>query len=263
MISSSFKECYEIIWKNGITYSLKKSDLTNEETDVIVNAANTELWLGGGVAGAIRRKGGDVIQKECNNIIKNDGTIEEGEVKKTGIGLFKNKNLKYIFHAVGPVYRNGNYKESEKLKSAFINCFKLADTNNLTSISIPPISSGIFGYPKKECAKIFYMCLEDYVKQYDKEKNRLTQINMTIIDLETYLDFLEVHKKYTIKFQISFSDNIQYINNFEEKTSKKELKENLDEKYNETEKNIKIQETSNPQEENQENDNNGILQNDN
>jgi len=124
---------------------LTKGDITDMDTDAIVNAANTALQLGGGVAGAIRRKGGPKIQEECNKI---GGTHVGGAVMTTG-GKLK---AKYVIHAVGP--RHGEEHEDEKLKDATLNSLILADKNNLKSIAFPAISTGIFGFPKDRCATI-------------------------------------------------------------------------------------------------------------
>jgi len=133
---------------------LLEGDITEMHTEAIVNAANTQLILGGGVAGAIRRKGGPEIQQECNKI---PGTFVGGAVKTTGGNL----KAKYVIHAVGP--RMGEGSEDEKLKNATLNCLKLADENNLRSISFPAISTGIFGFPMQRCAEIMLRTAIDYL----------------------------------------------------------------------------------------------------
>ena len=130
---------------NKTTLELTLGDITNSNTDVIVNAANVSLQLGGGVAGAIRRKGGPKIQEECNKI----GGIHVGEAVMTTGGNLK---AKYVIHAVGPMH--GEEHEDEKLKDATLNSLILADKNRLKSITFPAISAGIFGFPKDRCATI-------------------------------------------------------------------------------------------------------------
>jgi O-acetyl-ADP-ribose deacetylase (regulator of RNase III) len=132
-----------------------ETDITEMETDAIVNAANAQLILGGGVAGAIRSKGGPEIQKQCNNI---GGTFTGGAVI-TDAGNLK---AKYVIHAVGP--RMGEGEEDIKLKNATLNSLKLADENNIKSISFPAISTGIFGYPIDRCAEIMLNTTVDYIK---------------------------------------------------------------------------------------------------
>ncbi|UCG56120.1 MAG: macro domain-containing protein [Phycisphaerales bacterium] len=134
---------------------LVEGDITEMETDAIVNAANTRLSLGGGVAGAIRRKGGPVIQAECNKI---GGTFVGGAVITTAGNL----KAKHVIHAVGP--RMGEGDEDEKLRNATLNSLKVADENNLRSISFPAISAGIFGFPIERCAEIMLKTTIDYLR---------------------------------------------------------------------------------------------------
>lgn len=134
---------------------LVDGDITEMDTDAIVNAANAQLVLGGGVAGAIRRKGGPEIQAECNKI---GGTFVGGAVITTA-GKLK---AKHVIHAVGP--RMGEGDEDRKLKNATLNSLKVADQNNLKSISFSAISAGIFGFPIKQCAKIMIKTAIEYLE---------------------------------------------------------------------------------------------------
>ena len=130
---------------NNTVLELVQGDITDQNTDAIVNAANAALQMGGGVAGAIRRRGGPAIQEECNRL---GGTHVGGAVITTGGNL----PAKYVIHAVGPIY--GDDHEDEKLKDATLGSLKLADKNRLKSIAFPAISTGIFGFPKDRCATI-------------------------------------------------------------------------------------------------------------
>ncbi len=144
------------------TLELVEGDITQMQTDAIVNAANARLIMGGGVAGAIKRKGGPQIQAECNKI---GGTYVGGAVI-TGGG---NLEARYVIHAVGPRMGEGN--EDEKLKNATLNSLKLADDKNITSIAFPAISAGIFGFPIDRCAEIMLHTVIDYLgKQTHLEK---------------------------------------------------------------------------------------------
>ena len=134
---------------------LVEGDITEMDTDAIVNAANAQLVLGGGVAGAIRRKGGPEIQEECNKL---GGTFVGGAVITTG-GRLK---VNYVIHAVGP--RMGEANADQKLKNATLNSLKLADQNKLKTIAFPAISTGIFGFPITKCAKIMLETTIDYLK---------------------------------------------------------------------------------------------------
>jgi O-acetyl-ADP-ribose deacetylase (regulator of RNase III) len=142
---------------------LLEGDITEMQTEAIVNAANAQLILGGGVAGAIRRKGGPRIQEECDKI---GGTFVGGAVKTTGGNL----KARYVIHAVGPQMGEGN--EDEKLKNATVNSLKLADENNIKSISFPAISTGIFGFPIERCAKIMLQTTIDYLTRRGETPRR-------------------------------------------------------------------------------------------
>jgi len=133
---------------------LLDGDITEMNTDAIVNAANSMLILGGGVAGAIRQKGGPAIQQECNKI---GGTFVGGAVITTG-GKLK---AKFVIHAVGPRMGEGN--EDTKLKNAMLNSLKLADKHNIKSIAFPAISAGIFGFPIDRCAEIMLRTTIEYL----------------------------------------------------------------------------------------------------
>ncbi len=139
---------------NNSVLELKDGDITEMQTDAIVNPANEQLILGGGVAGAIRTKGGPEIQAECDKI---GGTFVGGAVITTAGNL----KTKHVIHAVGPHMGEGN--ENEKLKNATLNSLKLADENNLKSISFPAISAGIFGFPIESCAEIMLKTTLEYL----------------------------------------------------------------------------------------------------
>jgi len=139
----------------GRTLELVEGDITEMDTDAIVNAANAQLILGGGVAGAIRRKGGPHIQEECDRM---GGTCVGGAVITTG-GKLK---ARYVIHAVGPQMGEGD--EDEKLRNATLNSLKVADEHGLTSIAFPAISTGIFGFPIQRCAEIMLATTVEYLR---------------------------------------------------------------------------------------------------
>ena len=157
-------------------------DLTEERVDAIVNAANEYLAHGGGVAGAIARKGGYSIQKESNEYISKNGVISVGGVAVTGAGSLP---CRYVIHAVGPVYRNHWNNETSKLQQAIWNSLEKATAMKLHSISIPAISSGIFGFPKPLCARIMAKTAKRFI---DSNPNgELREIRFTNNDIETVL----------------------------------------------------------------------------
>lgn len=141
---------------------LVEGDITEAETEAIVNAANEALVLGGGVAGAIRTKGGPAIQRECDQI----SPTCVGAAVKTTAGNLK---AEYVIHAVGP--RMGEGDEDAKLKCATLNALILADRDGIKSITFPAISTGIFGFPMDRCAEIMLQTTTDYLNgETDLEK---------------------------------------------------------------------------------------------
>ena len=150
---------------------LVQGDITERDTDAIVNAANSHLQHGGGVAGAIVRKGGQVIQDESDNI----GFTPVGHTALTSAGRLKTK---FVIHAVGP--RMGEGDEENKLKNAVLNSLLLASKKGLRSISLPAISSGIFGFPKDRCAKILVGESVAFLKK--KAEDSLQLIEFCIYD---------------------------------------------------------------------------------
>lgn len=152
-------------------------DITERDTDAIVNAANSYLKHGGGVAGAIVKKGGQIIQEESDKI----GYLPTGFAAITTAGALK---AKYVIHAVGPIWGQGH--EEEKLRNAVLNSLKIADEYNLTSLSFPAISSGIYGCPKDMVARILMGTALEYLK---KENTTLKVIEFCLFDEETYRYF--------------------------------------------------------------------------
>lgn len=161
--------------KNSVI-ELVQGDITELEADAIVNAANAALKLGGGVAGAIARKGGPRIQEECNRI---GGTFVGGAVLTTAGNL----RAKYVIHAVGP--RSGEGNEDEKLKNATLNSLKLADEHKLRSIAFPAISTGIFGFPLDRCAKIMVSNAVSYLQG----KTGIEKVIFCLFDARSYQAF--------------------------------------------------------------------------
>lgn len=140
---------------NESIIELVKADITELQTDAIVNAANAQLQMGGGVAGAILSKGGQTIQDQCDEI----GPTYVGAAVITGAGKLK---AGHVIHAAGP--RKGEGKEDTKLKNAILNSLKLADEKGLKSIAFPAISTGIFGFPIERCAEIMLANTIEYLQ---------------------------------------------------------------------------------------------------
>lgn len=160
----------------GTILELVKGDITEMDTDAIVNAANSRLKHGGGVAGAIVRKGGRIIQEESDRI----GHCEVGRAVITGGGRLK---AKYVIHAVGP--RMGEGDEDRKLREATLSALRLADERGLRSIALPAISTGIFGYPMERAARIM---LESTI-EFLRDGSGLKRVVFCLFDDEGYATF--------------------------------------------------------------------------
>lgn len=142
----------------GRKLTLKEGNIILLDVDAIVNAANRNLILGGGVAGAIRNAGGPSIQEECNTI----GPIDVGEAVMTNSGNLK---AKHVIHATGPVQGEG--REDTKLRNATLNSLKIANENKLKDIAFPAISTGIFGFPMQECSEIMIQTVMEFLETHD------------------------------------------------------------------------------------------------
>ncbi len=141
-----------------------QGDITEQNTEAIVNAANEALIPGGGVDGAIHRKGGPKILEELRAKYKGCPT---GQAVITGAGNLK---AKYVIHAVGPIYKNGKRGEPELLANAYKNSLLKALEYNINSISFPALSTGAYGYPLEEAAKIALKTVINFLKEYQKPK---------------------------------------------------------------------------------------------
>ena len=133
----------------GRKFLVVQGDITEQDTQAIVNAANSFLKHGGGIAGAIVRAGGEVIQEESSRIVEERGPVPVGRAIYTTGGNLK---ADFVIHAVGPVWGEGD--EERKLRSAVRSALEIASQLGVTSVSIPAISTGIFGYPKEEGVRV-------------------------------------------------------------------------------------------------------------
>ncbi|MGD1992879.1 MAG: macro domain-containing protein [Anaerolineae bacterium] len=144
---------------NQVTLELVEGDITQLDTDAIVNAANERLAHGGGVAGVIARQGGPTIQRESTQWVREHGPVPTGGAAITSGGDLR---ARYVIHAVGPIY-NATDRPAELLRSAVVSALEIADEHDLSSIALPAISTGIFGYPIAEAAEVMLRAAIDYL----------------------------------------------------------------------------------------------------
>ena len=165
---------------NQTKLSLTQGDITKEATDAIVNAANPGLMGGGGVDGAIHRAGGPVILEECKQIVAKQGRLPTGQAVITTGGNLKAKK---VIHTVGPIWHDGSRNEARLLENAYYECLKVANDNKLASISFPSISTGAYGYPVSEAAKIAIRTVVSFTKE---QATSIKEVVFVLFDSRTY-----------------------------------------------------------------------------
>ena len=176
----------EHIFPKDQKIQIVQGDITSEEVDAIINAANERLQHGGGVAWAILRKGGPDIQRESEDWIRRHGPVSHSHPAWTSGGRLP---AKYVIHAVGPVWGDGD--EDNKLFDAVTGSLRTADELNCSSIAIPAISTGIFGFPKDRAAKIIFSAIEDY---FESTVSDLKVVKLVLFDQATIDVFLKSWK---------------------------------------------------------------------
>ena len=164
----------------GKALQLIQGDITQIPVDAICNAANSELRGGGGVDGAIHQAGGPSILLELTQVRQDRGPCPPGSAVATAAGLLP---AKYVFHAVGPIYRGGTEGEAETLASAYRACLSLAEENGVEYMSFPSISTGVFGYPVDEAAPIAVM---EVVSHLRRDGTRLRRAVFVLYDDQTF-----------------------------------------------------------------------------
>jgi putative ATPase len=169
---------YEWPFPSGACIRIVHGDITEEQVDAIVNAANERLAHGGGVAGAIVRKGGPEIQQESDAWVRRHGPVPTGSAAVTGAGRLP---ARYVIHAVGPVWGSGD--EEAKLARAVRSALQRAEELGLRSISFPAISAGIFGFPVAACARILLRTISDYLREHPAGPVR--EVRVCLIDPTT------------------------------------------------------------------------------
>lgn len=168
------------------TIELIKGDITTIEVDAIVNAANSSLLGGGGVDGAIHRKGGSQILEECKTIRNRQGGCKTGEAVYTTVGLLP---AKYVIHTVGPVWNKENKKNNQLLTNCYYNSLSIAKNLQVTSIAFPNISTGVYKFPKKEAATIAINSVRSFL---ESENHQLKIVIFICFDDENYKLYQEI-----------------------------------------------------------------------
>lgn len=176
-------QCSDSVTINSIKLEICIGDLTQEHVDAIVNAANAYLQHGGGVAGAIVRKGGSIIQRESDEWIRLHQRVQHASPALTGAG---NLPARYIIHAVGPIWGEGD--EDRKLIEAVKGSLDLANSLNLISIAFPAISTGIYGFPKERATRIIIHTIQQWMEQ--KTLPSIQLIRVVLIDEKHYEMFV-------------------------------------------------------------------------
>ena len=169
---------------NRAEVSIVQGDITKQATDAIVNAANPSLMGGGGVDGAIHRAGGPTILEECKKIVARQGRLPTAKAVITTGG---NLQARYVIHTVGPIWHGGSSNEAELLRSAYYECLKLATENKLASISFPSISTGAYGYPLDEAARI---AVRTVVSFLEKQGTSIEEVVFVLFDSRTHQSYL-------------------------------------------------------------------------
>lgn len=165
---------------------LVEGDITQQDTEAIVNAANSRLIPGGGVDGAIHRAGGPAIEAEARQL----GGCPTGEARITTAGKLK---ARYVIHTVGPVYKDGLHREPELLASCYRESLKLAAAKGLKTVAFPSISTGVYGYPLADAAKVALTTVRDYLTQHPE----ITRVRFVLFGRPAYEAFARVLKVVT------------------------------------------------------------------
>ncbi len=166
------------------TIEVVRGDITREDVDAIVNAANSGLMGGGGVDGAIHRAGGPEIKAECKVIVDRDGRLPPGRAVITTAG---NMPARHVIHTVGPVY-SGSPDDPKTLASCYAESLKLADANALASIAFPAISCGVYGYPLGQAAGVSVNAVADYARAGE---TTVTLVRFVMFDARAEAAFTE------------------------------------------------------------------------
>ncbi len=181
-----------IALENGRSISLLTGDITLQDADAIVNAANEQLAPGGGVCGAIHRAGGPEIWEECKGIVRKQGPLPTGHAVATTAGRMKTR---YVIHTVGPVWHGGKSGEPENLASCYRESIRVADELKLRSIAFPSISTGIFGYPVDLAAPTALDAVADALRS----AKHVAEVRFVLFDQATFEAYAQAAERTSVK----------------------------------------------------------------
>jgi O-acetyl-ADP-ribose deacetylase (regulator of RNase III) len=188
------------------------ADITKEDTEAIVNAANSSLLGGGGVDGAIHRAGGPSILEECKRIVAKINRLSAGKAVLTTGGRLP---AKFVIHTVGPIYRGGNSSEAATLASCYRESLQLADDHAIASVAFPSISTGAYGYPIDEAAEVAIRAIAEVMPE-TTHVNLVRLVLFDAADLKTYIEAAERLSRNALLKSVGFV----------KKTSEEHLKRN-------------------------------------
>jgi O-acetyl-ADP-ribose deacetylase (regulator of RNase III) len=177
---------------NDTTIRLIQGDITQQQVDAIVNAANSSLVGGGGVDGAIREAGGPAIEEECEVVREKRGRLPTGEAVRTTGGQLP---APHVIHTVGPRWKGGDEGEPEKLANAYKNSLQCAVDNDLKTVAFPSISTGAYGYPINRAADVAFQAISDFI--FDDERNdELDEIRFVLFSEKDMGRYREAAERY-------------------------------------------------------------------
>ena len=177
---------------NRTIITIIQGDITTQEVDAIVNAANSSLIGGGGVDGAIRRAGGPKLSEECKEIRARQGGCPAGKAVITTGGDLPSK---YVIHTVGPVWHGGNSNEPETLASCYRESLSLALDHQLETIALPSISTGIFGYPTEKASVVAINTIKSLLERHDG----VVEVRFVLFDADTYHCYGEALRELSVQ----------------------------------------------------------------
>jgi O-acetyl-ADP-ribose deacetylase (regulator of RNase III) len=179
--------------ESGATIFFLQGDITDQDTDAIVNAANSSLMGGGGVDGAIHRAGGPEILEACKAIRQKHGPLPPGKAVATTAGNLK---ARHVIHTVGPIWRGGASSEFETLMSCYSAALRIADNLRLKTVAFPSISTGAFGYPVKEAAEAAMVAVGTALASL----KHVREVRFVLFDRQTLATYTAVAYKFATTY---------------------------------------------------------------